>query len=205
MTPIYAGLPINTPHGIGVVESIRNDGMIVTRLAGTTTAGTAAAGGPGYIGYFHPSSVCVAPSPSSLYAPAKASPLSPPSPFAGGGSGGGGGGFIGGVNGGGGARKGSSFLPSAAAVLPPGMFKPVSPGMRFGGGGATSAAAVHAANQPATSMLPPSLQAQRLEQQAVRIRRQQLEQRQAADRPFASTPPPSKRRRSAEGGFTFHH
>ncbi|CAN0414495.1 unnamed protein product [Ectocarpus sp. 8 AP-2014] len=203
MTPIYAGLSINTPHGLGVVESIRNDGMIVTRLAGTTTAGTAAAGGPGYIGYFHPSSVCVAPSPSSLLAvPAKASPFSPPSSF----TGGGGGGFIGGVNGGGGgARKGSSFLPSAAAVPPPGMFKPVSPGMGFGGGGARSAAAVHAANQPATSMLLPSLQAQRLEQQAVQIRRQQLEQRQAADRPFASTPPPSKRRRSAEGGFTFHH
>ena len=187
---------------------VRNDGMVVTKLAGTN--------GPGYIGYFHPSSIGPAPSPG--LAAADSCPFSAPSsssaPFAGVGGGeqlaGYGIGNVGG--GGGGARSGSapSFLPSAATVPPVGMFQPVSP--------LRATVAAESSLPP-----PPQQQQQQQQQQTFQFQQQQPPQPQpeqqhqgfhfqqhqqkqhfrTPDRSCA-TPPPSKRRRSAGGGFFVH-
>ncbi|CAN0394603.1 unnamed protein product [Hapterophycus canaliculatus] len=211
MTPLQPGLPVSTPHGFGVVASVRSDGMVVTRLAGINNGAPAAAErGQGYIGYFHPSSVCVVPSPTRLTPTVSSSPYSSPSPspFAGAGA----------TGAGGGRRSGSapSLLPSATAAPPAGMFQPVCPdiGMDCGGNGR--------AGKPAGAQPPLVSRAQnqhhQLHQLHHPLQQQQQQQQQqqhsgyhfqqtfgALERPRTTAPPPTKRRRSAGGNFGVSH
>ncbi|CAM9095904.1 unnamed protein product [Scytosiphon promiscuus] len=206
MTPLQAGLPVSTPHGFGIVASVRSDGMVVTRLPGINNGAPAAPErGQGYIGYFHPSSVCVVPSPTRLTPAASPSPYSSPSPspFAG----------AGGNDAGGGRRSGSTppLLPAASAVPPAGMFQPVSPhtGMGCGGNGGHRKPMVV---QP--SVVPPA-QSQQYHQHNQPFHPQQQQQRQsgfhaqqtfgAVERSRTMAPPPTKRRRSGGGEFGVSH
>ncbi|CAN0192298.1 unnamed protein product [Pylaiella littoralis] len=210
MTPIHAGLSVETPHGVGVVVCVRNDGMVVAKLGGKV-------GGPGFIGYFHPSSVSPAPFSSPLYLattttttttsstssrPFSSAPFRAPGAV-----------VAGAVDGGFGVRSGSapSFQPSAATVPLPGMFQPVSPtGMDCcdgdGGGGGGGNSMTTAAQQPPLNM--PPIRDQQQQQQEQQHRGFQLQKQEmflrGPDRP-CMTPPPSKRRRSAEGNSSVHH
>lgn len=59
MMHVYPGLTVDTPHGLGVVMAVRDDGMVVTKLVSS-------GGGAGFTGYFHPSTVGHSSSSSSV-------------------------------------------------------------------------------------------------------------------------------------------
>lgn len=74
VTQVHPGLFVMTPHGVGMVMSVRQDGMVVTKLTASATTG----GGPAFTGYFHPSSIDpLAAAVPSFSAAASFQPVSP--------------------------------------------------------------------------------------------------------------------------------